>query len=165
MGRGQKLDSHISALNNKRITKLLNKIDDVAIAAASTKKFSTVKHYFDLCEQLYINVKDILPEEIVAQTNEDGDLTGGLERTRRDYYRRLDRVEEKQSQRGMKSLRYLLRKTRRFNSDIISGLQQKQFLYRQSAPKKRLNDIDFHEDNVFNTKPTQKREDEEENNG
>jgi len=143
----QKLSSHTSRDNNKRLITRLNEIDMAAKRAMKTKNFHHIESFFDSCELLYINVKDILPDDMIRKTDDDGEPVGGIEKTRRDFQNRVDNLTEEQK--GMKTIRYCLRKTKKFYSQLITALQQKQFFFRENTPSKRLDDIDFQEENVF----------------
>lgn len=152
MGKNaQKLSSHTSRINNKRIIKHLERCDGLMERATNTKSYQAITEYYNKLETVYVNVKDILPDAVfrVTEENDDGEdvVVDGIEKTRENYRYVLSVISE--GNQGIKPLRYLLRYAKRYHSQLITGLQQKQFFYRQETPKTRLSDISFGEENVF----------------
>jgi len=152
MGKNaQKLASHTSRINNKRIIKHLESCDALMEQATNTKSYQAITRYYNKLETVYVNVKDILPDDVfrITEENDDGEdvVVDGIEKTRENYRYVLSVISE--GNQGIKPLRYLLRYAKLYHSQLITGLQQKQFFYRQNTPKTRLKDISFGEENVF----------------
>lgn len=135
-----KLDTHSSMINNQRIIYLFIQADKLGLAASSSQNFNDILKYYDILEQIYLNVKDIFDKEYIKL----------IEENRKQIVNKLDTM--KAEERGFKLLRWLLRKTKRFNSHIITALQkEKQFFFRQSGYNSNFEDVDYHEDSVFTT--------------
>jgi hypothetical protein len=145
----KKLDTHSSMINNQRIITMLAEIDRYAIKARKSKNFHNINDYFDVLDQLYINVKDIF----------DKDVRKKIEDVRKDFIIKTDRYKE--TEKGFRLLIWLLRKATKFNGYLITGLQKdKQFFFRQSSYNSDLDNTAYFEDSVFTVQD--EKEDEEE---
>lgn len=142
-GTYSKIDSHSSARNNERLIQLLALVDKQALQAARSNHYSDIYNYIQTLEQAYINVKDGVVNDTVREN---------IEKVREQIYNRLDKMHSNARERGMKSLYFLMRAARQYNSLIITGLQSGQFFFRTGKMTTKGLNTKFFQDNIFSTK-------------
>lgn len=134
----KKIESHSSYNTNKLVNMWKAEIDALGLQASNSMHLSNIIGFFNAVEQWYIGVKDVLG-------NKDD-----LEKLRQSFLKLLDLIEENPQYQTRRSLKMLLRITKQFYSDIITGLQKHQYFFRFGVPNvKGLKNVRFFEGSVF----------------
>lgn len=139
----RKIDSHSSARNNERLIQLLTHVDKTALKASKTEHYNDIYEYIQAIEQAYINTKDAIISDKVKLE---------IETLRKAIYDRIDMIHSDTRQRGFKSIQFLIRSARAYNSLLITGLQSGEFFFRTGKRTEKGLNTNFFFDNIFNTK-------------
>lgn len=138
----KKIESHSSGLNNKRIQILLTEIDALALNASNGLHISSIHQYYNAVEQLYLNVKDVFVNKKHVQQ---------IDGVRERYHFVYDLVLNNPSTQHSKSLRYLSRLVRKYNSNIITAMQSDlEYFFRMGIREsKGLMNIKYYENQEY----------------
>lgn len=144
------VESHSSMRNNDRLQALLFGIDKASIEACRKMEYPSISEYWIILQQFYINVKDVLHDEV-------REACKGLIW---NYHRLNAKIIG--GDRTMTNLNRLLLITQELNAKVITGLQAYQFFFRigNRSPKGFKHSTFFsQDDNVFRAGKTAKMED------
>ena len=128
------IDSHSSKINNQRIIELLALADKLSINAGNNYAYPDINAYYNILEQIYINIAPALNESYLKE----------IEELRKNFSKLKYFVMHYKKYRIMKTFETMFSFCRQFNFKLISGLQHHNFFFRVSkiAPK-GLNNIKF----------------------
>jgi hypothetical protein len=134
------IESHSSLVTNKRVGMIFIEIDRLGLIASNTLHISNINAYYNVVEQLYINIKDVLGDDLIKKCEDE----------RQKYSKVMELVEDDASCRTKKASRLMVNIVKQFNSYIVSGLQKYQYLFRLGIREtKGLKNINFFEKSIF----------------
>lgn len=140
--RYEKIDSHSSQYNNRRLQFLFSEISRLALIASNSLRLYDIHAYYNAVEELYRNCAETISQNIEQ-----------IENVRGNYESLRVLIEDYENMRTQRNVRLLLGLTKQFHWEIMRGLQKLQYFFRMgTVNQKGLNSVKFFDDSVFNTK-------------
>jgi len=132
--------SHSSFLTNKWVAFIITIINDTALIASRTKHFDDIREYFNSCEQLYINIADVIDEKYLERVEKGVAMYHNLEMA----------MTLNPKCRTYMNIMKLLLYVKAMNRLLISALQRYKYFFRVHTERKRgLKYADLYYTGVF----------------
>jgi hypothetical protein len=92
MRKVMRVDSHNSLLTNREMAILSARIDEAAITAAQTMRYSDILGYFNIAEHYYIKGLPLVSERIMQEIDGTKEKPGGV---RAQIYRLKELIDKR----------------------------------------------------------------------